>query len=428
MTIRTVLCVFVFAHISKALVLTSGEGATAPTGSTDSVKADPVGVQLTATTRSEDSEKAAPVHVKVTTTGSKDSGKAEDTTGLDKGIQVTVHVDVKSPALSSARAAPPGPVALARVKRAVARSPEAVEAYVDKGSAATGLTAPPVSAARWTAALSAVLGAGESRFIFAGDIAQVQATLSKELGRDTQAEVQAEAFQVSDSHFRTGSGSAYNLVSRVQGTDPSQFIVVGAHYDSIPREGAAPGAEDNGSGVATLLTIAEDLKRMPTTLEFSVEFVLFSAEEEGLYGSKAYVRDLQQKGRAAHCRGAVILDEVSYTPTPGVYKLILETKGDSDPNHRIIDTLVAAGKGATPDVSYEVNYHGFGSDHMSFLEADIPAVLVIERDNMAFASAYGHTPLDSVDKVDPQFGARVASLVAGAVANLAGRGSGARST
>lgn len=332
-------------------------------------------------------------------------------------INVSAISQVRSPVLANAKEAVSGiSFAKRKTRGKEEREVEQVEAYVNKGLAANGVRVPSVDVKSWKATLDTVLSAGPSRYVFDADMPKVMQSLSDKLGSVTEAQVREEAFDVNSLGRK---GSAYNLVSRVQGKDPHTFIVVGAHYDTIPRSGPAPGAEDNGSGVATLLTIAKALKSMSTQPKLSIEFVLFSAEEEGLFGSKHYVLDLEKTDRKQYCKGAIIMDEVSYTPEPGSYKLIFETHVDNTPNHKIIDTLAAAGAIAAPDVTYEVNYNGFGSDHMSFLDHGVPAALVIERDNMSFAHAYGHTSHDSMDKVNPEFGARVASLVAQAVGNLA---------
>merc|ERR1719217_689137 len=121
-------------------------------------------------------------------------------------------------------------------------------------------------------------------------------------------------------------GKGENLLSQIPGSSGDRYILVGAHYDSIPRTGPAPGAEDNGSGVATLLSIAKLLK-VKGQPNRSIHFVLFTAEEEGLLGSEAFVA---QKGEQHldKCDGSIILDEVSFTKDPKKERLIFETSGE----------------------------------------------------------------------------------------------------
>lgn len=83
-----------------------------------------------------------------------------------------------------------------------------------------------------------------------------------------------------------------NVVAVIQGTEPGAgTIVIGAHYDSIgqPFESGtafAPGANDNGTGVAAILEVARIMSQKQ--YRASIMFVLFSAEEVGRQGSKAF--------------------------------------------------------------------------------------------------------------------------------------------
>jgi hypothetical protein len=83
-----------------------------------------------------------------------------------------------------------------------------------------------------------------------------------------------------------------NVIARKFGTDPSlPRLVVGAHYDDQPWSGPAPGADDNASGVALLLTLADLLTHVQ--VQRTVELVAFAAEEPGLVGSTQYANRLQ---------------------------------------------------------------------------------------------------------------------------------------
>lgn len=80
-----------------------------------------------------------------------------------------------------------------------------------------------------------------------------------------------------------------NLVGWVQGTNKQEdYIVVSAHYDHLGSKGGEIfyGADDNASGVAVLLMLAENVSAAP--LRHSVIFLGTDAEEFGLYGAKAF--------------------------------------------------------------------------------------------------------------------------------------------
>ncbi len=86
-----------------------------------------------------------------------------------------------------------------------------------------------------------------------------------------------------------------NVIAIMEGnTYPDHLIMIGAHYDSIisPQFGdpmeVAPGADDNASGVAALLEIAQVLQKNDYSPRKSLMFIAFGAEEIGLKGSRYY--------------------------------------------------------------------------------------------------------------------------------------------
>lgn len=283
-------------------------------------------------------------------------------------------------------------------------------------SLASPVVAPLVSvtADEWMESMNTVLSAGPSRNIFFDQIERV----SENLEQDLTQELQESKPAMSEQEFFVAKHPAWNLLAKVPGTSKDgRFVLLGAHYDSLPAKGNAPGAEDNGSGVAAVLSAAAKLEGKQPKRD--MYFALFSAEEQGLLGSAHFVQELIKSGHQDKFDGAIILDEVSYSKDKKSKNIIFETSGQKEKNNRIIDTLALAAQKSTPDVSYQVNYHGFGSDHMSFLDHGLPAVLVIEADNMYFASEFGHTSQDTVDKVVPALGADVATIAANALLSLA---------
>lgn len=86
--------------------------------------------------------------------------------------------------------------------------------------------------------------------------------------------------------FSFADTSSSNVIAVKSGLS-NQEILVGAHYDSVP---AGRGADDNASGVAVLLEVAEKIRDVPTP--YTVRFVAFGAEEVGLEGSTFYVAQM----------------------------------------------------------------------------------------------------------------------------------------
>jgi len=98
-----------------------------------------------------------------------------------------------------------------------------------------------------------------------------------------------------DSYFRPFWPNYQNLAAIIEGSDPAlkdQYIIVGAHYDhlgnKVNNNGDTViynGADDNASGVATLIELGRLLKSSQSMLRKSVVLIAFDAEESGLFGS-----------------------------------------------------------------------------------------------------------------------------------------------
>jgi len=80
-----------------------------------------------------------------------------------------------------------------------------------------------------------------------------------------------------------------NVIAETPGGDASNVVVIGAHLDSVSR---GPGINDNGSGSATILEVAEQFAAQDRDPRNKLRFIWFSAEEQGLLGSGYYVSHL----------------------------------------------------------------------------------------------------------------------------------------
>ncbi|WP_027379385.1 M28 family peptidase [Chryseobacterium daeguense] len=92
------------------------------------------------------------------------------------------------------------------------------------------------------------------------------------------------ANQVSEDPFTFGGNiSSKNLVITKTGTTyPNTYVIICGHYDTV----TGPGVSDNGSGTSIILEAARILKDIPT--QYSIKFIHFSGEEQGLQGSAHY--------------------------------------------------------------------------------------------------------------------------------------------
>jgi Zn-dependent M28 family amino/carboxypeptidase len=85
-----------------------------------------------------------------------------------------------------------------------------------------------------------------------------------------------------------------NVIAETPGGDPHNVVVVGAHLDSVSP---GPGINDNGSGSAAILEVAEIFAAQDRTPRNKLRFMWFGAEEHGLIGSNRYVASLSQAQR-----------------------------------------------------------------------------------------------------------------------------------
>ena len=209
--------------------------------------------------------------------------------------------------------------------------------------------------------------------------------------------------------FTFGQGiSARNVVAEMRGrTDPEDFVIICAHYDSISDEATvrAPGADDNASGVAAVMEAARILAKYP--LDFTVRFIAFSAEEWGLYGSRYY----SEGARASSDRiiGVINFDMIAYVDNaPEDLDVIV-----NDASWWMAErTGLIAGAYTGLAVRKIVNPSFVYSDHSPFWDQGYSAFCGIEDADVN--NPYYHTPGDTVDTLDFDFFEDAAKTVEGA--------------
>ncbi|HUU57240.1 MAG TPA: M28 family peptidase [bacterium] len=207
----------------------------------------------------------------------------------------------------------------------------------------------------------------------------------------------------------------YNVEGTLRGVShPERVVVLCGHYDSISEDpwNLAPGAEDNASGTAALLEAATALAGFE--FDGTIKLVAFSGEEEGLLGSKAYVRDEHRAGSDIYA--AFNMDMISYLDEP-VYDVEVRY---NDFSSELLSLYRDAARLYVPGcVIYPVTEGRGGSDHESFWDFGYPALLSIEYAGKEFYPWY-HTTQDLSEHLTPAFGADVTRVNLAAAASLAG--------
>lgn len=202
-----------------------------------------------------------------------------------------------------------------------------------------------------------------------------------------------------------------NVVVVLKAPVPSdEWLVIGAHYDHLGMGGSGSGsrmpetlaihygADDNASGVAGVLWLAEKLSAQRNMLKRNILFVAFGAEELGLIGSRYFVRNL---------------------PVPKE-KIIAMINLDMIGRLNEKQTVMAGGSGTSPiwepmltrlsegsGLSIAFSQEGFGaSDHASFYAEGIPVLFFTTGAHSDY-----HTPNDTPDKINYQGMEKVLQLV-----------------
>jgi len=197
-----------------------------------------------------------------------------------------------------------------------------------------------------------------------------------------------------------------NVIGYIPGSGGGSFTF-GAHYDNRPFSGRAQGALDNGSGVAGVLTALKALLSAGASFERSLYFVAFGGEETGLYGSSIFARALVGED------GATLPDACRFDSSGDHRGLVFDMIGWRNPSFDqdtlLLETYEWAGflrdHVATAN---QVNFGGalkllcsnnpFGSDHMPFLDRNIPIVLSIGNDGDCYKYPCYHQACDTRDQ------------------------------
>ena len=213
--------------------------------------------------------------------------------------------------------------------------------------------------------------------------------------------------------FSRGRYSSRNVVATMTGqSSPDNVVIVCAHYDSYSDQPttSAPGADDNGSGAASVLEIARILAGRP--FDYTIRFIAFSAEEWGFYGSQHYAQ--AAKARGDKILAVLNLDMVGI-PDPYADRLDVVVNSSSS---WLFDRYTQAASAYASMRTREILDNSWEySDQWPFWESGINAICGIENEDPT--SPYYHTVNDVVSTLNPDYNAAVAKASLAAAADLA---------
>jgi hypothetical protein len=206
--------------------------------------------------------------------------------------------------------------------------------------------------------------------------------------------------------FIPGPLKTFNTVGEIRGKEkPEELVIVGAHLDSWDL---GQGTTDNGTGSMVVLETARVLARCGIQPRRTIRFVLFTGEEQGLHGSKAYVR--QHKDEMPRISLCVAHDT-------GTGRVIGLGTGGRPELKKVLEKELAGLKDLGVK-DYTTRSLG-GSDHQSFSTAGVPGLLL--RQEPAEYRFTHHSEADTLDRARPENlvqGAQVLAIIAMRVANL----------
>jgi carboxypeptidase Q len=198
-----------------------------------------------------------------------------------------------------------------------------------------------------------------------------------------------------------------NVVAELKGIEkPDEFVIVGAHLDSWEL---GTGALDNGCNAALVIDALRAMHASGLKARRSIRFVLFSGEEEGLMGSRAYA--VAHRSELDKAAGVVIYDSGTGKTTGfavGGRKDVLDTA------RQLVASLQQFG---VKDLKLDMEW---GTDHFDFMLEGVPT-FVADQEESNYLINY-HAVSDTYDKVDfPQLKKHVAeaATLGYGLANLA---------
>lgn len=213
----------------------------------------------------------------------------------------------------------------------------------------------------------------------------------------------AEAEVNIQSSIGNKPAQVYNTVAEIRGSEkPDEVVIIGAHLDSWDL---GTGATDNGTGSMAVLEAARALQKLGVKPKRTIRFVLFTGEEQGLNGSKEYVKT--HKDELAKMSGVLVHD----SGTGKVLTLgLMANYGARETIDHVVNFLARAKEIGLAEPSLRTEG---GTDHVPFDEAGVPAFWCIQ-DNADYALTH-HSQADTLDRVrwdDLTEGAQVLAVFA----------------
>jgi hypothetical protein len=199
-----------------------------------------------------------------------------------------------------------------------------------------------------------------------------------------RAQFEGLGYTVATPAFVQGNFRPSNVIATRPGTTlAGEWVLVGGHYDSRNGNGEpsntvanTPGAEDNASGCAGVLELATIFANVPTRR--TLVFACYAGEEQGLFGSTNHMQTLSASGDLSRIRLAMIMDMIGFSADSDL-DVLLETS--SQPAQAgVLSTFSQLATDYAPGLRAMLDTNPCCSDHMPWINQNVPALLTIEND------------------------------------------------
>ena len=208
----------------------------------------------------------------------------------------------------------------------------------------------------------------------------------------------------------------FNVTGEIPGgSKAGELVMVGAHLDSWH---SGTGATDNGAGSAVMIEVMRILKALNVKLDRTVRIALWSGEEEGLLGSKAYVKEHFGDPETMHLTDAHAKLSGYFNLDNGSGKIRGVYLQGNDAMRPVFEQWLAPfrDEGVT---SISIRNTG-GTDHLSFDEVGLPGFQFIQ-DPLEYSTVTHHSQMDTLDHVQAADLMQAAAVIATVVYEAANR-------
>lgn len=222
------------------------------------------------------------------------------------------------------------------------------------------------------------------------------------------SELAAMNVTVSLHPWELNNKSGENIIVTQQGIEWEDITIVCAHYDSI---GISPGADDDGSGVASVLMLADILRGY--NFSGTIKYILFSGEEQGLLGSKEYVKEVIAQNDTIV--GVLALDKIGYAETAFDGSIV---RHHADPKSEwMIRMSHSIASEHYDEIGLEVVGLPFdvSSDHKAFVDQGFVGSNFVEN----YLNPQYHTSEDLLEYMNMSYLTKICKLSLGVVVSLA---------